>query len=184
LQSKPETGFAIWITGLPASGKSTLAAALRSQLEHQNIDIAVLESDHLRKIFTPTYEEKERGLFYNQLIFVGSLLTEHGVPVIFDATANRRAYRDMARRQITRFIEVYVDTPLATCVARDPKGLYRAATAGAITAMPGVQAAYEPPEHPDFVFHGDREDAEAAAAELTGILGKKGYLKREGSTHC
>lgn len=144
----------------------------------RGVDVAVLESDELRKVFTPnpTYDEKERDLFYSQLTYVGALLTEHGVPVIFDATANRRAYRDRARQRILRFIEVYVDTPLATCAARDPKGLYRAATAGTATTMPGVQTEYEPPEHPDVVFHGDRENGDTAAAAMITTLLAKGYL--------
>jgi adenylylsulfate kinase len=98
----------VWITGLPASGKSTLAAALKAQLAAHGVDEAVLESDVLRRIFTvhPRYDEAERDVFYRQIAYVGELLVEHGVPVIFDATANRRLYRDRARREIPRFIEV------------------------------------------------------------------------------
>ena len=82
--------------------------------------------------FSPAITTQNRGrdTFYRQMAYVGSLLVEHGVPVIFDATANRRAYRERARRQIGRFIEVYVDVPLETCMARDPKGIYRSAAAG------------------------------------------------------
>jgi hypothetical protein len=69
-------------------------------------------------------------------------LVEHGVPVIFDATANRRSYRE-------RFLEVYVDCPLEVCIARDPKGIYRNARQGAAGNVPGLQTAYEPPEDPD-----------------------------------
>ena len=91
----------------------------------KGIDVAVLESDVLRRILTvrPQYDEQERETFYRQMVYVGTLLTQHGVPVIFDATANRRAYRDQARSQIPRFIEVYVNSPLEVCIARDPKGI-------------------------------------------------------------
>ncbi len=125
MESK-ESAFAIWITGLPASGKSTITAALTRQLADRGADAAVLESDVLRKIFDQPYSAEGREAFYRQMVFVGTLLIEHGVPVIFDATANRRIYRDRARREIGRFLEVYLDVPLAACVARDPKGIYRA----------------------------------------------------------
>src|SRR5690348_5615091 len=121
------SAFGIWITGLPASGKSTLTAALKERLRACGVDVAVLESDTLRKTFTPhpRHDEEERDTFYQQLADVGVLLTAQGVPVIFDATANRRAYRERARRNIPHFLEIYVDCPLATCMARDPKGIYR-----------------------------------------------------------
>lgn len=175
---KIRPAFAVWITGLPASGKSTLAAALKAQLTGRGVDVAVLESDELRKIFTPEphYDEKERDAFYRQMVYIGVLLTRHGVPVLFDATANRRAYRDMARRQISRFLEVYVDTPLEMCVARDPKGIYRQARGGDANTVPGMQAEYEAPEHPELIIHGDREKADAAAARVVAKLTERGCL--------
>jgi adenylylsulfate kinase len=90
------------------------------------VDVAVLEFDALWKTFTPhpTYDETERDTFYQQLADVGALLTAQGVPVIFVATANRRTHRDHARQQIPHFLEIYVDCPLAMCIARDPKGIY------------------------------------------------------------
>ncbi|HEY1948954.1 MAG TPA: adenylyl-sulfate kinase [Bryobacteraceae bacterium] len=175
---KTEPVFAIWITGLPASGKSTLAAALKAKLAAREVDVAVLESDELRKILTPDphYDEKERDAFYRQMVYVGALLTSHGVPVIFDATANRRAYRELARRQIKQFLEVYVDSPLETCIARDPKGIYRTALHGGATTVPGVQAGYEAPEHADLTVHGDRESPAAAAGRILSLLVEKAYL--------
>jgi len=170
--------FAIWITGLPASGKSTVTAALKTQLAERRIDVAVLESDELRKILTPhpRYDEEEREAYYRQMVYIGTLLVQHGVPVIFDATANLRRYRDPARQQIPRFIEVYVDSPLDLCMARDPKGIYKAAKAGATSTAPGLQSKYEPPENPDIVVHGDREAAEEAARRIIRNLAEKGYM--------
>lgn len=164
--------FAIWITGLPASGKSTLAAALKAEFESSGIDVAVLESDALRPILTPNpqYTEPEREVFYRQIAFIGELLTHHGVPVIFDATANRRAYREAARRAIPRFYEVYVECPLETCIARDPKGIYRKARQGTATAVPGMQAAYEPPASPEFTVHSNREDPTQAARRIAAAI--------------
>jgi len=142
VQLNDHAAFAVWVTGLPASGKSTLAAELARQLRSSGIKVAVLESDALRKMFSvqPRYDEQDREYFYGALAFIGRVLTEHGISVIFDATANRRAYRNRARQQIARFIEVFVDCPLETCIQRDPKGIYRKAREGQATHVPGLQA--------------------------------------------
>lgn len=168
----------MWITGLPASGKSTLTAALRRELAAAGVDAAVLESDELRKVLTPNprYDEAERDLFYEQMTYIGALLARHGVPVIFDATANLRRYRDRARSRIARFLEVYVDVPLEACMERDPKGIYRQGRNGGNSSVPGLQAAYEPPESPEVVFHGDTESPEAGARRIVECLRVKGYL--------
>jgi adenylylsulfate kinase len=171
------TAFAVWITGLPASGKSTVTAALNKQLTERGINPAVLESDVLRKVFISDrpYSQEGREAFYRQMLFVGCLLVEHGVPVIFDATANRRAYRDQARREIARFIEVFVDVPLEVCMARDPKGIYRRATSGQGDNVPGLQDPYEPPQAPEVVVDG--ENAEADARRILEFLTAKGYVE-------
>src|SRR5262249_15899694 len=134
--------FAVWITGLPASGKSTVTAALVRQIKKRGIDVAVLESDALRKMFSAQsgYDETDRESFYGSLAFIGSILTKHGIPVIFDATANRRSYRDRARQQIPRFVEVFVDCPLEICTKRDPKGIYKKAKEGQASHVPGLQS--------------------------------------------
>lgn len=173
-----QPGFGIWITGLPASGKSTLATALAQALSARQIRAAVLESDALRRILTPhpRYDEEEREVFYGAMAYIGRLLTEHGVPVIFDGTANRRAYRDRARREIPRFLEVYVDTPLPVCIARDPKGIYRKAQEGTAATVPGVRATYEPPLSPEIVIKGDREAPEIGAKRVVAKLIERGFL--------
>lgn len=171
--------FAIWVTGLPASGKSTLVAALKTALVNCGVLPAVLESDALREILTPSprYDEVERNGFYGELAEIGALLVYQGIPVIFDATANRRSYRDRARSRISRFLEVYVNSPLAVCTSRDPKGIYRKSREGESDAVPGIQVAYEPPERPDVTVHGDREVPGTAAQRVIAALLAKGYLR-------
>ena len=122
MERKIENAFAVWITGLPASGKSALTAAVVARPAARGVDVAVLESDVLRKIFagTPNYDRESRDAFYQQMIYVGTLLAEHGVPVIFDATANRRGYRDQAREPIPPFLKPYVACPLALSIASPP----------------------------------------------------------------
>jgi adenylylsulfate kinase len=148
-------------------------------LAERGVDIAVLESDALRQVLTPhpLYTEEERLLFYGQIVYIGALLTRHGVPVIFDATAHRRIYRDAARQQIGNFLEVYVDCPLEVCMRRDPKGIYRKAKEGKASEVPGLQVSYEPPEKPDLTIRGDEETPEIGARRLFLLLAQKGLLR-------
>jgi len=140
------------------------------------MDCAVLESDALRLVLTPNprYDEEEREMFYRQVGYIGALLIRHGVPVIFDATASRRLYRDRARLEIPRFLEVYVSCPLEVCIARDPKGIYRGPGKGA--GVPGLGAVYEAPLQPDLTVQGDSEPAVAAARRILAALASMGYV--------
>jgi adenylylsulfate kinase len=163
----------VWITGLPASGKSTIAAEVKNLLAQRRVDVEVLESDVLRKVLSerPGYAEADREAFYRRMVWIGVMLSRHGVPVIFDATANKRSYRDHARRQIPCFVEIFVDVPLEVCRQRDPKGIYRNET-----DVPGLQAVYEPPESPDLVIDGVHEFPADAARRVVEILEAKRFL--------
>jgi adenylylsulfate kinase len=168
--------FAVWLTGLSGSGKSAVAKELLQQLRSRGIHAAVLESDVLRTQLTPfaRYDEAERDQFYETMARWGADLVARGKPVIFDATANRRAYRDQAREAIERFAEVYVSTPREVCVARDTKGLYRDPK---VRNLPGVQAAYEAPLSPELVIPGDRGTPRDGAAEILALLERRGWLR-------
>jgi adenylylsulfate kinase len=160
--------------------ENRLAVELDRQIRRLGIQVAVLESDVLRRMFSieSRYDEKNREYFYGSLAFIGRVLTEHGISVIFDATANRRAYRDRARRLIPRFLEVYVECPLETCIRRDPKGIYRKARQGEASQVPGLQTQYESPENPEIVIHGDRDNPEEAARRVVEVLVRKGWLRQ------
>ena len=170
-------GFAIWITGLPASGKSTIARGLKPQLEASGLTVEVLESDELRRMLTPeaTYSQAERDLFYRALALMGAKLVTHGVTVIFDATASRREYRNFARSLIPRFIEVAVECPLKTCMQRDYKGTYQRGQRGESLTVPGLQEPYEAPLHPDLTIDTTKVQA-SAAAEYVLALVKERFL--------
>lgn len=170
--------FAIWLTGRPASGKSAIARQLLELLHARGVDAAVLESDVLRTQLTPyaRYDEAERELFYETLAELGAFLCGKGRPVVFDATANRRAYRDLARQRIARFAEVFVDCPLEVCEARDPKGLYRRARQGASSTLPGLQAVYEAPLDAELTVRGDRGTPADAARAIVALLEARRWL--------
>jgi adenylylsulfate kinase len=160
--------FAVWLTGLPASGKSTVVAALKPQLEALGLSVDVLESDAVRRTLTPapTYSQPERDLFYRALALMGAKLVSHGVTVIFDATANRRAYRDFARSLVSRFIEVAVECPLELAMQRDYKGTYQRGRRGESSTVPGLQDPYEAPLNPEVRIDTTKLSAKEAAETI------------------
>ncbi len=146
-------GVVVWITGLPAAGKTTLAEALRVRLADASRPCAVLDGDAVRAALVPPpdYSDGGREAFYQTLARLAALLAGQGLVVLVPATAPKRQQRQAARARAPRFLEVWVRTPLATCVARDPKGLYAAAQTRAVTGLPGVDTPYEAPTDPDVV---------------------------------
>lgn len=179
----PEPAFAIWLTGLPSSGKSTIAARLTDALAERGVKPVVLESDALRTVLTPDprYDAQERDRFYQQMADLGALFVESGVPVIFDATAQRREYRDRARARIPRFAEIYIACPLEICMARDPKGIYQRALRNPggehrAGTVPGLQSGYEPPANPELTIHADTETSETAVKRIVARLIELGFF--------
>jgi len=177
-EPRVEAAFAVWLTGLPSSGKSTIAERLIERLHRRGIDVARLESDALRPILTPnpSYTPEERDHFYRALVEVGGLLVDHGVPVVIDATANRQRYRDRARKRFARFAEVFVDCPVAICEQRDVKGLYRRARAGDIEHVPGVDAPYERPPAPECRVDATATPPDQAAATIVNLLIERDWI--------
>jgi adenylylsulfate kinase len=169
------SAFAIWLTGLPASGKSTIVAALIPQLQSLGRPVEVLESDAVRLVLTPTptYSREERDLFYRALAFMGARLVAHGVTVIFDATANRRAYRDFARSLIPNFIEVAVECPLELAMQRDYKGTYQRGRRGESSTVPGLQEPYEAPLNPEVRVDTTKVKADEAAERIMTLVKEK-----------
>ena len=155
------TGAVVWFTGLPASGKTTLAERVRDRLGG-----ILLDSDALREVLgAASYAPADRDAFYHRLGALAALLARQGHLVLVAATAPRRAHRDAARALTPRFVEVHVTTPLAECERRDPKQLYARARTGQAPELPGVGAAYEPPTAPDITAAGGMDDAAVIAIE-------------------
>ena len=98
------------------------------------------------------------------------MLTRHGITTVIDATANRRRYRELARELMPSLIEVLVECPSDVRARRDPKGILRAAAVRPGNTVPGAGTPYEPPDLPDFVVDGMREDPDAAATRIIGAI--------------
>jgi adenylylsulfate kinase len=169
--------WAIWITGLPGSGKTSVVREVAAKLKGKKL--RTLQLDEIRTIVTPhpTYSEQERDILYAFLAYTAKALTECGVNVIIDATANRKRYRDLARRLIPRFVEIYVSCSLETCKRREvhriaeftPRGIYEKSKAPE-AAVPGVNVPYEMTENPELTIDsesvGPTEAAEIIVREI------------------
>jgi len=169
--------FALWFTGPPASGKTTVARAVWKDLAARGTRAAFFESDELRAILTPdaSYKPEERDRFYRELADLAALLASQEIPVIVDATAPRREHRDRARRHIPQFAEIHVSTPLRVREARDPKGLYRLARNGEAPNLPGFCTSYDEPKHPELVVSGE-ERIEVEVERIMATLGDLGFV--------
>ena len=175
------TGTVIWLTGLPSSGKTTLAAQLLARLRSLRLGACVLDGDDVRAAMVPTpgYTGPERERFYRSLANLASGLARQGLFVLVPATAHKRTYRRYARKVAPRFVEVFVDTPAEQCAERDAKGLYRAAKEGLQTAVPGVGVEYEIPENADVIAVGG---ASNSAIEETLELVLSARVASDGGT--
>jgi len=164
------SGAVVWLTGLPSSGKSTLAARLLAQLVAAGRPAALLDGDEVRDALVPRpgYAPAERDSFYATLARLAALLARQGLVVLVAATANRRAHRAQARSLAPRFLEVYLDVPTDECRRRDAKGLYARAAQGKTRDLPGADAAYEVPESPDVVARGGEDPG--AVHEILGRI--------------
>jgi len=153
-----DAGVVVWVTGLPSSGKSTLARALHARLRERNIPSCVLDGDEVRQAMVPTpgYTSSEREAFYGTLAGLAALLSAQGLVVLVPATANRAAFRERARSLSPRFIEVFVDVELGECARRDAKGLYAAARVG-LRGLPGQGEPFERPSAPDVIASGGKD---------------------------
>ena len=177
-------GWAIWITGLPGSGKSTVADAVVRRLRREHTRTQLLSVDMVRKVLTPnpTYSEDERTTVYRALVLLAQLLTQNDMNVIIDATANRRRYRDWARKRIRRFGEVYLKCPLQVCMKRErarkerfgaPSRIYLKGRTGASKTVPGVGVAYEKPLSPEVTLDTSRLDADECADRVVRFIQRK-----------
>lgn len=185
-----QKGWCVWITGLPGSGKSTVANLLLKKLKALNIYAQIVSIDMIRKYATPqpTYSQKERATVYGALVFIAKILTKNGVNVVIDATGNRRRFRDQARQAISHFMEVYLECPLEICMQREanrknthlaPTDIYRKAGKGEAPTVPGVGVPYEDSLNPEIKIDSSRFSAKECAEKILVAVQKHFHLKSE-----
>jgi adenylyl-sulfate kinase len=170
-------GATVWMTGLPASGKSTVAAGVEARLLSDGRPAYVLDGDNLRHGLNGDlgFSAGDRAENVRRTAEVSALLADAGVVVLVALVSPYRADRAAARAAHDRrglpFLEVWVATSLEECERRDPKGLYARARTGELRGLTGVDDPYEPPESPDVVVRGD-EPVEDAVARVVAAVGR------------
>jgi adenylylsulfate kinase len=171
-------GATVWLTGLPCSGKSSIARLVGGELRRRGRPVEILDGDEVREHLSKGlgFSREDRDLNVQRIAFVAQLLTRHGVLVLVAAISPYAQARGEARARIGDFVEVHVDCPLAECERRDVKGMYARARAGAIAAFTGVSAPYEAPSTPELVLHTLQQSPEQSAARVLSYLGATGYL--------
>jgi adenylyl-sulfate kinase len=164
----------VWLTGLSGAGKSTIALALQSMLQRDHIRSYILDGDQMRRGLCADlgFSAVDRTENIRRIAEVARLLTDAGVLVISACISPFRADREMARTIVgtDNFHEIFVDTPLALCEDRDPKGLYRRARAGDLPDFTGIGSPYEAPTKPALRLNTATQDVDVCARAICDLL--------------
>ncbi|MCE4600951.1 MAG: adenylyl-sulfate kinase [Desulfurococcales archaeon] len=166
-----DKGIVVWLTGLPGSGKTTIAGRVAEMLRGEGYRVEVLDGDWVRKTINPDagYTREERRRHLHRVAWIARLLARNGVIVLCSFVSPYREVRREIREIVseeTPFYEVYVHATLEECIKRDPKGLYKKALRGEIKHFTGISDPYEPPENPDLTLDTTREDVDRTARRL------------------
>jgi len=169
-------GFTMWLTGLSAAGKSTLAVAIEEALYKLGCNSYVLDGDNVRYGLNKNlgFSPEDRAENIRRIAEVGKLFRDAGVINLTAFISPYRSDRDSARKlaenENDAFIEVFVDCPVEVCEQRDPKGMYKQARAGAIKDFTGISAPYEPPEKPEIHLCTDKMKLDECVEVIMGYL--------------
>ncbi|HVK98585.1 MAG TPA: adenylyl-sulfate kinase [Dongiaceae bacterium] len=173
-QLKSQRPLCVWLTGLSASGKSTLANALETSLLKQGRHTYLLDGDNVRHGLNKDLgmSEADRTENIRRVGEVARLMTDAGLIVITAFISPFRADRERVRALFDahRFVEVFIDTPLHICEQRDPKGMYKKARAGEISGFTGIDSPYEPPLAPDLHIDAHHKDVAECISEMLHFL--------------
>lgn len=173
-------GAVLWFTGLPSSGKSTLAHQLERSLFDRGCNAYVLDGDNLRHRLNKdlSFSPEDRQENIRRIGEVANLFADSGSIVIAAFISPYREDREQARalNEPGRFFEVYCKCSLETCEERDPKGLYERARKGEVKAFTGVSAPYEEPENPEIIIETDEQSLDECVSKILGFLEKEGVM--------
>lgn len=172
-------GFVVWLTGLPGSGKTTIANALRLEFTKNGLRVEVLDGDEIRKNVSPEigFSREDRELHARRVAYISKLLSRNGIATVVSLISPFRLSREYARSIIPRFVEVWIDCSLENCKRRDPKGLYEKAATGEIQNFTGVQDLYEPPINPEILLNTDIQHVDKCKSRIIEYLLKKSFIQ-------
>ncbi|MFN0087919.1 MAG: adenylyl-sulfate kinase, partial [Blastocatellia bacterium] len=174
-------GVCIWFTGLSGAGKSTTAEILAGYIEERGRQVTLLDGDVVRTHLSKGlgFSQADRDTNIRRIGFVAAEIVRHGGVALCAAISPYRATRDEIRRMVgsDRFIEVFVDTPLPVCEARDVKGLYAQARRGEVKGVTGIDDPYESPLRPEIILDTVACSPEMNAGRLSALLCEMGFLR-------
>jgi adenylylsulfate kinase len=170
-------GFTVWFTGLPCSGKSTVAEVVAADLRRRGRFVEMLDGDEIRTHLSADlgFSKEDRDKHIRRIGWLCKVLNRNGAVAVASFVSPYREIRDLNREEIGRFVEVFVDCPVEVCAKRDVKGMYERAMKGEIPNFTGVSDPYEEPLNPEAVVHTDRETAEESAARVIQSIEELGY---------
>lgn len=179
-KQKNQSPCILWFTGLSGSGKSTVANALEQKLFSLGYHSYLLDGDNVRHGLNKDlgFSAEDRVENIRRIGEVAKLFVDSGLFVLTAFISPYRSDRDMVRSLVgeREFVEVFVDTPLEVCEARDPKGLYKKARAGEIKNFTGLDAPYEAPENPEITIKTAEESLEETVDKIVASLTESGYI--------
>jgi len=173
-----DSGVVIWLTGLPGSGKTTMATLLENELRNRGFKVETLDGDEVRRNLSPDlgFSKLDRELHAKRVSYVSLLLSRNGVITIVALISPFQSIRDYARNLIGRFVEVWVNCSVEICRKRDPKGLYKQAQEGKVSHFTGIQDPYEPPISPEIIIDTEHESPDTCGKKIIASLRDLKYL--------
>ncbi|GAA2329658.1 adenylyl-sulfate kinase [Streptomyces kunmingensis] len=178
----PARGATIWLTGLPSSGKTTVARALAGRLRTEGHRVEVLDGDEIRRFLSAGlgFSREDRNTNVQRIGLVAEVLARNGVfavvPVIAPYADSREAVRKRHDASGTAYLEIHVATPLEVCSERDVKGLYARQAAGALKGLTGVDDPYEPPVSPDLILETQAQTPRESADSVRAVMAARALI--------
>jgi adenylyl-sulfate kinase len=178
---KGHSSLVIWLTGLPSSGKTTIARELEKRLHDMGGHTYILDGDNMRHGLNKDlgFSKEDRRENIRRIAEVAKLFVDAGTIVICAFVSPFQEDRETARKLVEKdeFIEVFVNCPVAVCMQRDPKSLYKKAISGEIKAFTGVNDPYEIPEAPELAVETHKLDLQECVETIIRYLSEKGLIK-------
>lgn len=180
-ESRIQKGACLWFTGLPCSGKTTVADLVAEKLDGKGEKVERLDGDIVRKSLTKDlgFSKEDRDMNIERITFVSKLLSRNGVFVLTSFISPYIEKREHAREETTNFIEIYVKASVEECKKRDVKGMYEKAIQGEIENFTGISDPYEEPPEPEIVLDTEKESIEESAQKVIEYLKKEKLISNK-----